>query len=105
MGKLKLVALLLGAILFTGIGAISLSAEEMKCGAGKCGASMDTPVKKMKCGAGKCGSAKGLNTPKCMCGDNCPNKENCAYKKDASKACDCVKKGSMKCGAGKCGGN
>lgn len=37
MNKLNLTALLLGAALFTGIGAVSLSASDMKCGASKCG--------------------------------------------------------------------
>jgi len=78
MKKLNLATMLLGAALFTGFGAVSLSANGMKCGAGKCGASMAKPAKKsMKkgknCDAGKCGNAK---------------KE---------------KKKAMKCGKGKCG--
>ena len=58
MTKLNLSALLLGAALFTGLGAVSVSASDMKCGAGKCGAASEKPAKKMKCGAGKCGDAK-----------------------------------------------
>ena len=69
MSKLKLSTLLLGAMLFLGLGSTSLSADGMKCGAGKCGSSMNKDAKKdakkcasketkkaMKCGAGKCGS-------------------------------------------------
>lgn len=73
----KLAALLLGAALFTGVGATSVFAkcggekQEMKCGAGKCGGEK----KSMKCGTGKCGGEK----------------------KQESK------KKSMKCGVGKCG--
>jgi len=84
MKKLNLVALLLGAALFTGAGALS-AAEGMKCGAGKCGASMEKPVK--KCGAGKCGDAKKAPTKKC----------------GASKCGDAKKTPAKKCGAGKCG--
>ena len=69
MKKLNLTALLLGAGLFAVMGATSLSAEGMKCGAGKCGKSMEKPAgkcggdkaakcgaekKASKCGAGKC---------------------------------------------------
>ena len=90
MNKFNLSALLLGAALFTGLGAVSASASDMKCGAGKCGSKMEKPAKKcgnankaMKCGdakkaAKKCGAGK--------CGD---------AKKAAKKA--------KKCGAGKCG--
>lgn len=80
MKKVKLATLLLGAALFTGIGATSLLAESGKCGAGKCGSS--TPAKcggekkSMKCGAGKCGG------------------------KGKSSSSSSVK---GKCGAGKCG--
>ena len=45
MKKLNLAAMLLGAALFTGLGAVSLSASGMKCGAGKCGSSMEKPAK------------------------------------------------------------
>ena len=84
MSKLNLTALLLGAALFTALGAVNLSAsskcgaDHMKKSAGKCGgAKKSTDAKKApakKCGAGKCGSAK-----------KAPAK--------------------MKCGAGKCGGS
>ena len=90
MKSLKLSALLLGATLFLGLGATTLSAKcggkmdmskekkEMKCGAGKCGGEKKAQMKKeakkeMKCGTGKCGGEK----------------------KAAKK--------TMKCGAGKCG--
>lgn len=71
MSKLNLTALLLGATLFTGLGAVSLSAEGSKCGAGKCGgAKMEKPAQ--KCGAGKKKSKKaatkcgaGKTTGKC----------------------------------------
>ncbi len=90
MGKLKLSALLLGAVLFLGFGATSLSAE-MKCGAGKCGSSMskDSKKSKSKCGAGKCGDAKATKkAAKCGAG-------KCGDAKPAKKA--------AKCGARKCG--
>jgi len=89
MSKLNLTALLLGAALFTGIGAINASASDMKCGAGKCGSASEKPAK--KCGAGKCGDAKKSSAKKCgagKCGDG---------KKEAKKA------PAKKCGAGKCG--
>ena len=68
MKKMSLLALFIGAALFTGLGATSLLAEESKCGSSKpakcgaekkdgniskCGAKKD--VKPGKCGAGKCG--------------------------------------------------
>jgi len=84
MKKLNIAAMLLGATLFAGLGTVSLSASDMKCGAGKCGSKMEKPAKKMKCGAGKCG---GMDKAK-KCGD---------AKKEKKKA--------MKCGTGKCGGN
>ena len=52
MKKLNLSALLLGAALFTGLGAVSLTASDAKCGAGKCGSKAEKPAK--KCGAAKC---------------------------------------------------
>jgi len=78
MSKLNLTALLLGAALFTGLGAVSLSANEMKCGAGKCGGGT-TEKPAQKCGAGKCGGSDK------KCGDD---------KKKSKKA-------TTKCGAGK----
>lgn len=79
--------LLFAALLALGFIGLSINADEMKCGAGKCGASMSKDMK-----------VKG-----CDCND-CPN-PNCAAKKDPSKPCDCPKdaQGKMKCGAGKCG--
>ena len=64
MKKLNLMALLLGASLFLVMGTTTLSASDMKCGAGKCGSSMKKPV--AKCGgdkAAKCGVSK--NATKC----------------------------------------
>ena len=93
MKKLNLAALLLGAGLFAVMGATSLSAQDMKCGAGKCGKSMEK--KAAKCGAekkaAKCGAEKkaakcGTDKKAAKCGDD---------KKAAKKA--------GKCGAGKCG--
>jgi len=67
---------------------VSLNASEMKCGAGKCGSSMNKDAK-----------GKG-----CAC-KSCDKHKSCAAKKDSSKACDCKMDGKeMKCGAGKCGG-
>lgn len=86
MSKLNLTALFLGATLFTGVGAISLSASDAKCGAGKCGSQMEKPAK--KCGASKCGDAK-----------KTPAKTKCG----AGKCGDAKKVPAKKCGAGKCG--
>jgi len=106
MKKLNLATMLLGAALFTGLGAVSLSASGTKCGADKCGSSMGKSVKKCgaqmkavkkcgaqmkavkKCGAGKCGIGK-CGAGKCDAAKYDPAK----YKKKAT----------MKCGAGKCG--
>jgi len=82
MKKLSLASMLLGAALFTGVGAVSLSANGMKCGAGKCGGAMEKPTK-------KCGNAKKMPMKKCGAG-------KCGDEKKA-------KKKAMKCGAGKCG--
>jgi len=72
MKKLNLMALLIGAALFTGLGTTSALADGGKCGAAKCG-NVTKPVKcgdakakmlkskcgsvtkPVKCGAGKCG--------------------------------------------------
>ncbi|MDA3909048.1 MAG: hypothetical protein PF437_08155 [Sulfurimonas sp.] len=87
MKKFNLATLLLGAMLFLGLGATTASAAEaMKCGAGKCGSSMKKDT--AKCGGEKKAAAK--------CG---------AEKKDAAK-CGGEKKDekkAMKCGSGKCG--
>jgi uncharacterized low-complexity protein len=93
MNKFNLSALLLGAALFTGLGVVSATASDMKCGAGKCGSKMEKPAK--KCGAGKCGDAKKA-AKKCGHG-------KCGDAKKAAKKCGNAKK-AMKCGAGKCGG-
>ena len=86
MKALKFSTTLLAAVLFLGLGASSLNAE-MKCGAGKCGASMKMDKK-----------AKG-----CAC-KNCDN-DKCAAKLNPKAKCDCnhKKAPAMKCGAGKCG--
>lgn len=86
MKIVKISALLVGAMLFVGMGATTLSAEGMKCGAGKCGSSMKVEKKEKKCGDSKCGSKK-LEK---KCGDS-----KCGSKKSEKK--------SQKCGAGKCG--
>ena len=93
MKALKVSALLLGAILFLGLGSTTLNAG-MKCGAGKCGSTMKAPK---SCDDKKCEEGK-----ECKCGPDC----KCEYK--GKKATKC---GSGKCGAqqkakkvGKCGG-
>ena len=92
MKKLNLTALLFGAGLFAVMGATSLSAEGMKCGAGKCGKSMEKP-------AGKCGGDKaakcGAEKKAVKCGNE-KEAAKCGNEKEAPKK-------SMKCGAGKCG--
>ena len=97
MKKLNVLSLLLGVALFTSVGLTSSSADGMKCGAGKCGASMNKPAQKcggdkktapkkaMKCGTGKCGDT--MNKPVSKCGGD---------KQPAPKE-------AMKCGTGKCG--
>lgn len=91
MKKLSLTALLFGAGVFVVMGATSLSAEGMKCGAGKCGASMTKPAPKR---ASKCGDSK--------------EKRNSKYGDDKemnSSKCGDSKKSPMKngkCGTGKC---
>jgi len=93
MKKLNITALLLGAGLFAVMGATSLSAEGMKCGAGKCGKSMEKP-------AGKCGGKKVSK-----CGD-AKSPEKCGQDMKSSKCGDEKKapKKSSKCGGGKCSG-
>lgn len=82
-GKMFLAAAALVALAW-----LPLQAEQMKCGAGKCGS----------------GVSKEMKAAGCSC-EHCDN-PNCAHKKDPSKPCDCnvSAKGQMKCGAGKCGG-
>jgi len=77
MKKLNLVALLLGAMLFLGLGATTASAESMKCGAGKCGSSMKKP-------ASKCGAEK-ENTMR-------NNSDKCGGEKKATAKCGGEKK-------------
>ena len=91
MKKLNLTALLIGAGLFAVMGATSLSAEGMKCGAGKCGKSMEKP-------AGKCGGDKAAK-----CGAE-KKAAKCGGEKKAAKCGDEKKapKKAGKCGAGKC---
>ena len=84
MKKLNLMAMLLGAALFAGIGAVSLSAND-KCGAGKCGSEMKEPAS--KCGEAKCGDEK--EAPEKKCGDS-----KCGDEKEAPE---------KKCGDSKCG--
>jgi hypothetical protein len=86
MKKITLSALLLGAALFVGFGATSLSA--MGDDAPKCGKAMQMP-------SGKCGVDKKVV---------CPSQQDC----NVSKKCGADQKTpppAMKCGAGKCGGN
>ena len=66
MKKMSLLALLVGAALFTGLGATAALADS-KCGAGKCGSEVKKPSQN-KCGAeqkGKCGDGKAMTPGKC----------------------------------------
>jgi len=108
MKALKLSALLLGAVLFLGLGSSTLSAEGMKCGAGKCGSSMKAPK---TCNDKNCGTDKTCKCEKaggkCECKDHA-KKGKKAMKCGASKCGSTDKKApkkAMKCGAGKCGNN
>ncbi|MEN8146845.1 MAG: hypothetical protein ABFR02_04425 [Campylobacterota bacterium] len=76
MKKMSLLALLVGAALFTGLGATSALADS-KCGAGKCGGEVKKP-QQSRCGAqqdGKCGDGRAMKPGKCgsekstKCGD------------------------------------
>lgn len=91
MKKMSLLALLVGAALFTGLGATSVLAEE-----GKCGSEVKKPAEG-KCGAqqnGKCGDNKAMTPGKCGAKKAMP----------AEGKCDSAKKEPVgKCGAGKCG--
>lgn len=88
MKKLSFLSLTTGALMLMALGATSVSANDMKCGAGKCG-SMEKPAK--KCGANNASHGS-------KCGDS---------KKEKAKKCGAEKKEkkekAMKCGAGKCG--
>jgi len=95
MKALKVSTLLLGAVLFLGLGSTTLSAE-MKCGAGKCGKAMMAPK--------TCDDVKCAEGQECKCGPDC----KCEHKGKKDKASKC---GSSKCGAqqkakkvDKCGG-
>lgn len=107
MSKLKLSALLIGAALFLGFGTSSLSAQ-MKCGAGKCGSSMQAPK---ACNTKACKDSKSCNKKGCECGENCKCGDNCkcgenkASNKCGSAKCGSSKKATAKCGAAKCGSN
>ena len=91
MKKLTLSSLLLGAALFVASGTLPLSAAEMKCGAGKCGASMSQNA--AKCGKGKKdGTGRGAG----KCG------KNNGQGKGVGKCGNGKKDGTGK-GAGKCG--
>lgn len=88
MKTINLIALFVGAALFTGVGATSLMAEEsMKCGAGKCGTSMP------KAQGNKCGGSDKNTSGKC------------GGEKKTSGKCGSEKKAPVKgkCGTGKCG--
>ncbi|MEA3373873.1 MAG: hypothetical protein U9Q62_09305 [Campylobacterota bacterium] len=106
MRKLNLMALLVGAALFTGLGATSaMAGMGEKCGAqqsSKCGGET------MKAPAGKCGEAKAMKPGKCggekmespagKCGEGkAMNPGRCGGEKKTPPPV----KG--KCGAGKCG--
>jgi len=97
MKKSNLSVLLLGAALFVGLGAVSVSASDMKCGAGKCGASMEKPAK--KCGVSKkCGASMEKAERRGPGGISCGGSME-----KAAKKCGASKKATAKCGAGKCG--
>lgn len=118
MKVLKLSALILGAFLFTGIGATALSAQT-KCGAGKSeNTKMGTPKvcnsdenckcdckgkkgadKSMKCGSAKCGGSDNSSSKGKVCNSKDGCKCECQKMKDTKKK---MKK-DMKCGTGKCG--
>lgn len=105
MKKFNVTALIAGAVLFVSMGVTSLSAEAMKCGAGKCGSAMEKPacckastgeLKKLACCEAKAAGKECAcdASAKCLCKD----KSNCT--------CPAGKKAppaAMKCGAGKCG--
>ena len=83
---------------------------EGKCGAGKCGGSMEKGAE-MKCGAGKCGGS-GSSMEKHAEGKCGAGKCGGAMEKGAEMKCGAGKCGGtmekgaeMKCGAGKCGGS
>ncbi|RUM64370.1 MAG: hypothetical protein DSZ03_04310 [Sulfurimonas sp.] len=83
MKHLKVGTLLLAAALFTGMGATTLSAEGMKCGAGKCG-----------------NAKEAVNAAKSAYADANGSKKVEEATSDAKAAMKC---GTGKCGTGKCG--
>lgn len=80
---MKLATLIFGALLLLGTAALPLSAD-----GGKCGASVEKPVK--KCGA---------STPAPKCGDGKGEKAKVPAKCGGEKKAPA----SAKCGTGKCG--
>ncbi|MCF6310684.1 MAG: hypothetical protein L3J19_09505 [Sulfurimonas sp.] len=98
MKKIKVITLLLGATLFTGLGTTSLLANDAKCGAGKCGGAKSSKS------AGKCGAGKKEMVKKSAGKCGADKKE--MVKKSAGK-CGTDKKEAPKkagkCGVGKCG--
>ncbi|MBU0721634.1 hypothetical protein KJ877_09855 [bacterium] len=91
MKKFNTAALILAGAFLVGLGT-SVSAEDMKCGAGKCGKAMQMPAS--KCGADMKEKAK-CDLPKC-------DVEKKAEGKCGGQAKEAPKK-AMKCGNGKCG--
>ncbi|MEN8302930.1 MAG: hypothetical protein ABFQ64_02520 [Campylobacterota bacterium] len=96
MKKLHLTALLLGAALFTGMGATALSAE------GKCGKAMEKPN-------GKCGDDRSERRYS-KCGDDRDERRysKCGDDRDERRNSKCgderkAPNKAMKCGQGKCG--
>jgi hypothetical protein len=79
MKSIKFTALVLGAVLFLGLGATSLSA---KCGDAK---KVEKADKAMKCGAGKCGAKKDAKATDAKTADKAPAKAADA-KKEEKKA-------------------
>ena len=69
MKKFGILSLVASTALFVMLGSTTLSAEGMKCGAGKCGAAMQKQDKKSE--SGKCGAAKeSKKSGKCGKGGN-----------------------------------
>jgi len=92
MKKMSLLALLVGAALFTGLGATSALADS-KCGAGKCGGEVKKPAKE-KCGAqksGKCGDGKAMNPGKCGTEKKKSTQDKCGSKESAPMQGKCGK--------------
>jgi len=118
MKKLNLTVLLLGAALFTGLGAVSVSASDMKCGAGKCGGNMEKPMKKGMMEDKEEMMEKMKEKKKGMMEDKEDMMEKMKDKKKGmmedkedmmekmkDKKKEMMEHKAMKCGKGKCGGN